>query len=103
VRRDARRRARERRDDHRISQPALGWQRARSRRAHRPEALGGDVVRIDIHWAAAGMPMDWWRSDRGMSGGILYDWACTCWSTRCNCCRARRWSRSAASRPAGTG
>jgi predicted dehydrogenase len=34
----------------------------------------GDVVRINIHWGSRGAPMDWWRSDRGWSGGILYDW-----------------------------
>lgn len=34
----------------------------------------GDIMRINIHWGGRSMPMDWWRSDRGWSGGILYDW-----------------------------
>ena len=34
----------------------------------------GDVVRIDIYWGGRGEPRDWWRSDRAISGGILYDW-----------------------------
>jgi scyllo-inositol 2-dehydrogenase (NADP+) len=38
------------------------------------QRLAGDIVRINIHWGGRAMPRDWWRSDRSMSGGILYDW-----------------------------
>lgn len=34
----------------------------------------GDVLRIGIHWGGRAVPIDWWRSDRGISGGVLYDW-----------------------------
>ena len=34
----------------------------------------GDVVRIGIHWGGRAVPIDWWRSDRAYSGGVLYDW-----------------------------
>ena len=38
------------------------------------QRLVGEIVRINIHWGGRAMPRDWWRSDRSMSGGILYDW-----------------------------
>ncbi len=34
----------------------------------------GDIVRIDLRMGNHGRPKDWWRSSRGISGGILYDW-----------------------------
>ncbi len=34
----------------------------------------GDVFRIDLHMGRRGLPGDWWRSSRSISGGILYDW-----------------------------
>jgi predicted dehydrogenase len=34
----------------------------------------GKVVRIEAHMGAHGQPLDWWRTSRTISGGILYDW-----------------------------
>lgn len=34
----------------------------------------GEIVRIEAHMGAWGLPRDWWRSNRKISGGILYDW-----------------------------
>lgn len=34
----------------------------------------GDIVRIEAHMGGWGLPRDWWRSSRKISGGILYDW-----------------------------
>ncbi|MEM8783858.1 MAG: Gfo/Idh/MocA family oxidoreductase [Planctomycetota bacterium] len=37
----------------------------------------GDVYRVEAHMDAFGgyaMPMDWWRTSRSISGGVLYDW-----------------------------
>lgn len=34
----------------------------------------GEIVRIEAHMGAWGQPGDWWRSNRKISGGILYDW-----------------------------
>jgi predicted dehydrogenase len=34
----------------------------------------GDVFRIEAHMGGYGKPGDWWRTSRGISGGILYDW-----------------------------
>lgn len=34
----------------------------------------GDVVRIEAEMGTYGMPNDWWRTSRSISGGILYDW-----------------------------
>ncbi len=34
----------------------------------------GDIVRIEAHIGSWGTPRDWWRSNRKISGGILYDW-----------------------------
>lgn len=34
----------------------------------------GDVVRIEAHMGGYHQPGTWWRSNRKMSGGILYDW-----------------------------
>lgn len=34
----------------------------------------GEVVRIDLRMGIHARPGDWWRSSRGISGGILYDW-----------------------------
>ncbi len=34
----------------------------------------GDVYRIEAHMGGYGLPRDWWRSSRSISGGILYDW-----------------------------
>lgn len=34
----------------------------------------GDVYRIECHIGGYGQPGDWWRSQRSVSGGILYDW-----------------------------
>jgi scyllo-inositol 2-dehydrogenase (NADP+) len=34
----------------------------------------GDVFRIEAHMGGYNKPRDWWRSQRSVSGGILYDW-----------------------------
>jgi predicted dehydrogenase len=34
----------------------------------------GDVYRIDLHMGQRGLPRDWWRTSRKISGGVLYDW-----------------------------
>lgn len=34
----------------------------------------GDIYRIDARCGVHGLPGDWWRSSRSISGGILYDW-----------------------------
>jgi predicted dehydrogenase len=34
----------------------------------------GEIVRIECHMGGYGKPGDWWRSNRRISGGILYDW-----------------------------
>lgn len=34
----------------------------------------GEIVRIEAHMGGWSMPRDWWRSNRRISGGILYDW-----------------------------
>jgi predicted dehydrogenase len=34
----------------------------------------GDVFRVEAHIGGYGKPGNWWRSQRSISGGILYDW-----------------------------
>ncbi|MEM9252314.1 MAG: Gfo/Idh/MocA family oxidoreductase, partial [Planctomycetota bacterium] len=34
----------------------------------------GDVRRIELSFGNYGMPNDWWRTSRSISGGVLYDW-----------------------------
>jgi scyllo-inositol 2-dehydrogenase (NADP+) len=34
----------------------------------------GDVFRIEAHIGGYNKPGEWWRSQRSVSGGILYDW-----------------------------
>lgn len=34
----------------------------------------GDVYRVECHMGGHAQPGDWWRSNRRVSGGILYDW-----------------------------
>jgi predicted dehydrogenase len=34
----------------------------------------GEVFKIDAHMGGYGMPKDWWRTSKTISGGILYDW-----------------------------
>ncbi|MEM6552349.1 MAG: Gfo/Idh/MocA family oxidoreductase [Planctomycetota bacterium] len=34
----------------------------------------GEVYRTDLNFGGYGMPRDWWRTSRSISGGILYDW-----------------------------
>ncbi|MBM4034596.1 MAG: Gfo/Idh/MocA family oxidoreductase, partial [Planctomycetes bacterium] len=34
----------------------------------------GQVFRVEAHMGGYGKPGDWWRSSKGISGGILYDW-----------------------------
>ena len=43
------------------------------KRIHRQKAIG-DVHRIEAHMGGYGVPGDWWRSSKSISGGILYDW-----------------------------
>lgn len=34
----------------------------------------GDVFKIEAHMGGYGLPREWWRTSRSISGGILYDW-----------------------------
>lgn len=34
----------------------------------------GEIYKIDARMGRRGLPGDWWRSSRSISGGILYDW-----------------------------
>jgi predicted dehydrogenase len=34
----------------------------------------GDVFRVEAHMGKRGLPRDWWRTSRSISGGALYDW-----------------------------
>ncbi len=34
----------------------------------------GEVYKIEAHMGEYGMPRDWWRTSRSVSGGVLYDW-----------------------------
>jgi scyllo-inositol 2-dehydrogenase (NADP+) len=34
----------------------------------------GDVVRVEAHMGSYELPRDWWRSNKTIAGGILYDW-----------------------------
>lgn len=34
----------------------------------------GEVYRLDAHMGSWGQPRDWWRSNKSISGGVLYDW-----------------------------
>lgn len=36
----------------------------------------GEVFAAEAIMGSRGMPGDWWRSSRSVSGGILYDWGC---------------------------
>lgn len=36
----------------------------------------GDVYRVDLVMGGYGMPRDWWRTSKSISGGVLYDWGC---------------------------
>jgi scyllo-inositol 2-dehydrogenase (NADP+) len=38
------------------------------------KGLIGDVFRVEAHMGGYGMPRDWWRTSKTISGGILYDW-----------------------------
>jgi predicted dehydrogenase len=34
----------------------------------------GDVYKVEAHMGGYGMPKEWWRTSKSISGGILYDW-----------------------------
>ena len=34
----------------------------------------GDVYKIDCRMGRRGLPGEWWRSSKSISGGVLYDW-----------------------------
>lgn len=34
----------------------------------------GEVRRIEAHMGGYGMPGEWWRTSKSISGGLLYDW-----------------------------
>ena len=34
----------------------------------------GEVYKVEAHMGGYGMPRDWWRTSKTISGGILYDW-----------------------------
>ncbi|MBB6430257.1 Gfo/Idh/MocA family protein [Algisphaera agarilytica] len=36
----------------------------------------GDVYKVEAHFGGYGMPRDWWRTSKSVSGGVLYDWGC---------------------------
>ncbi len=43
------------------------------RRVKKEQCIGA-ITRIQCHMHHYGMPGEWWRSSRSISGGILYDW-----------------------------
>ncbi|MDA3962167.1 MAG: Gfo/Idh/MocA family oxidoreductase, partial [Planctomycetota bacterium] len=34
----------------------------------------GEVRRVEAHMGGYGMPREWWRTSKTISGGVLYDW-----------------------------
>jgi predicted dehydrogenase len=40
----------------------------------REKKVIGDVYRVEARMGGRGLPGDWWRTSRSISGGILYDW-----------------------------
>lgn len=42
------------------------------------EGLIGDLVSIELSLGGYGKPGDWWRSDKAIAGGILFDWGAHC-------------------------
>ena len=50
-----------------------GWIMRAHKRIVEQNAIG-DVFRVEAHMGGYSPPRDWWRSDKGISGGILYDW-----------------------------
>lgn len=51
-----------------------GWIMLAVERILGKEKAIGDVVKIRLVTNGRGMPRNWWRSDMGKSGGIMYDW-----------------------------
>jgi len=50
-----------------------GWiMRARQQIVER--GVIGDVYKVEAHMGGYGLPKDWWRASKSISGGILYDW-----------------------------
>ncbi len=46
----------------------------RAVQAIRKDRAVGEIVRIESHMGGYGLPRDWWRTSKTISGGILYDW-----------------------------
>ncbi|HOF18326.1 MAG TPA: Gfo/Idh/MocA family oxidoreductase, partial [Phycisphaerae bacterium] len=46
----------------------------RAVQAIRKDRAVGEIVRIEAHMGGYGLPRDWWRTSKTISGGILYDW-----------------------------
>lgn len=38
------------------------------------KGIVGDVFRIEMKMGGYGMPREWWRTSKTISGGVLYDW-----------------------------
>jgi predicted dehydrogenase len=50
-----------------------GWI-VRARREIVDKGVIGDVHRVELRNGGYGMPRQWWRSSKSVSGGVLYDW-----------------------------
>lgn len=50
-----------------------GWI-MRAKREIVDKGIIGDVYKVEAHMGSYGMPKDWWRTSKTISGGILYDW-----------------------------
>ncbi len=50
-----------------------GWIRRAVDQVVRQKVIG-EVLRINAWMGGYGMPREWWRSSKPISGGILYDW-----------------------------
>lgn len=42
------------------------------------EGMIGDIVSLELSMGGFGKPGDWWRSDKAIAGGILFDWGAHC-------------------------
>lgn len=52
-----------------------GWI-VRARQQIVDKGVIGDVIAIESVQGGHGMPKEWWRSSKTVSGGIMYDWGC---------------------------
>jgi predicted dehydrogenase len=40
----------------------------------RRKQVVGELVKVEAHMGGYGMPGQWWRTSKSISGGVLYDW-----------------------------